>query len=636
MSIAPVFEPRRFELQGSHLFFISPKLDGQLHTEKPIFLVGLRGSGKTTLLFSLNWSQRLRNDSYRKQLESEHGSAFYDRVIGVYTKLPESKVSAIGNWLGEFDETKARLFGLYIDLLSIELILEAVANLNAAGVVAGTGDLEHSIVADIIQDSCQAGCWIEALRTRKQKTFLEIKRAAISVRRDLERHADLGHSVSTAIARFEPPQFGELAKKFASKLTQFCNSDIETGSLGWRFRICMDEGEHLTSDQQRVVNSIYRLAQWPLFYAIAYVSKPDFRNTYLSGLTLSDADRELIVLSTQSDSEFERYVEGVVNVRLKNDYPNISTTFSVRATLGDLNLDAILSDVLRDSVNAVAKSLVSVAEQVEPNAPLPPFLRCYFEKATGKTSDTPDSKWEKRREDSGGYRKKFVGAYLSLFNDLETHPKYAFAEMVLQLSDKCIRDFLSQMQAIFLASDLSLDDFLRQKIPWKVQHKGIMDASDQKRRSFDSFLCVAGVESIIDGLGHTTAYLQSRCKRRLTSPELGRYQIRSSQFQGGSFLQQAIEDGIIAGFIRYSDEERVAGESIEIQLHTALAPHYGFSYRGPMYPCEVRSDDLLAFAQESEGTIQQQSLRLAEKLSGGSHAMPLFDRLNGEASDGEN
>jgi hypothetical protein len=635
MSIASIFEPRRFEFQGSHLFFISPKLDGQLHTEKPIFLVGLRGSGKTTLLFSLNWSQRLNNAPYKKQLEIEHQSAFYDRVIGVYTKLPESKVSAIGNWLGDFDNTKARLFGLYIDLLTVELILDAVANLNAASVVTGTGDLEHSIVAEILQDTCQAACWGEFLNVRRQKTFLELKRAVVNVRRDLERHADLQLSVSSAISRFEPPQFGELAKKFASKLALFCNSSIPSASLEWRFRVCMDEGEHLTTEQQRVVNSIYRLANWPLFYAIAYVSQPDFRNTYLPGLTLADADRELIILSTQSDSEFERYVEGVVNVRLKNDYPSLHSIFSVRGTLGDLNLDAILNDVLRDSVNPMAKSLASEAVQIDPNAPFPPILRSYFEKVTGKTSRTSDSKWEKRREESGGYRKKSVGAYLSLMNDLDFHPKYAFAEMVLQLSDKCIRDFLSQMQSIFLASDLSVEDFLVQKIHWKVQHIGIMDASDQKRKSFDSFLCVAGVESIIDGLGYTTAYLQSRCKRRLSSPELGRYQIKASQLDNDSFLQQAIEDGIIAGFIRYSDGERGAGESIEIQLHSALAPYYGFSYRGPMYPCEVRSDDLLAFARESDKSIQQQSLRLAEKLSGGSDAMPLFDRIDGGAKDGQ-
>lgn len=633
----PIFEPRRFEYQGSHHYFVPERLEIALRVLQPVFLIGLRGTGKTTLLHSLSWKQRIENQAYRKQLEKEHGNAFYDRTIGVYTKLPESKIERIGIWLGKLNETTGCLFALYIDLLWVELIVDAVANLSVREVLLGSASAERAVVGTLLKDAWQCPVLDRLKESHRCCTFKDFARLVNRARRELEHAAESGEKLDRAIENFRPQQYGEFGKFVAQELANFCNNldEAPQGHKSWVFRICMDEGENLSVDQQKVVNSIYRLARWPLFFTIAYVEMPDVRSTLLRNLTLADADRKLILLTTQTDAEFKEYVEGVVNTRITSELELQNARFNVDANLGRLDLNQILDSVLKESVSRNAKDLISMASSaVVAEGETPPYLETYYDRMVPHDEREPESglpSWSVRRNESAGYRKKFVAAYLSLFHELGSEVRYAFSDMLLQMSDKCVRDFLSQMNEVFLASNLEINEFLKSTIDWKIQNRGIKAASKEKRKTFESALCVAGAEWLIDGLGYTTVHLQAASARRFKSPELGRFLIRKNResSEGDDQLNEAILDAIVSGFLRTIEDDRPSTEAWIVQLHTSLAPYYGFSYRGAMYQCEIKRSELLCFlSAESQQTVKLEAKKAADRIGGGSDDMPLFDAMD--------
>ncbi|MCD0458138.1 ORC-CDC6 family AAA ATPase [Roseiconus lacunae] len=293
----------------------------------------------------------------------------------------------------------------------------------------------------------------------------------------------------------------------------------------------------------------------------------------------------------------------------------------------------ILDTVLKESVSAEAKKWQALAKDLEEDKDgYPPYLQCYFHSVVPKDEmqQQDHQAWSIRRVESAGYRKKFVAAYLSLLNDLNMDVRYAFSDMLMQLSDKCVRDFLSQMNAVFEAANQNIIEFLHGTVDWRVQNRGIHAASQDKRNSFDSALCVAGAEWLVDGLGYTTAHLQSCSARRLRSPELGRFIIRKKRdpTEEDGQLNEAIMDAVMSGFLRTVDDEKVSGEAWILQLHTSLAPHYGFSYRGAMYNCEVKRAELISFlSAHSTGEVKARAIAVSERIAGGSDDLPLFEGM---------
>ena len=76
-----------------------------------------------------------------------------------------------------------------------------------------------------------------------------------------------------------------------------------------------------------------------------------------------------------------------------------------------------------------------------------------------------------------------VAAYLCLCKELRTQVKYAGAEMVLQISDCCIRDYLSLLDAAFHAVKQSPGEFGSRRIPIDLQDGAIKEASRRKNES---------------------------------------------------------------------------------------------------------------------------------------------------------
>lgn len=604
------FAANRFEYRPRNLFYLQKVIFSQLEAPMPSFLVGTRGTGKTTMLKALNWKERIENEHLRQQLGP---NPFPLPYIGVYIKLPSRPLENIDSWLKDRNPSLyGEILSLYLDVSSLELFSDAITSLQSKDFLSFSTAKEYDLVSDLIDE-------YPLLRTNFSKevtrpTLRSLKRTFKYIRESIERAARLGFHELETMKLDAIPQIGQFAiditKMFSKLISRSDNSE-------WYFKCCWDEGESLTSKQQIVVNTMIRLAEWPYFPVVAYVREPDDTVTTLfPKLTLQKADRNLIVIDDFSDDIFLDLANGVSTVRVREILKDPETSFKVSHILGEININKLLQSILESSVREEAKKWLADSKEL---CELPfftshdssaikmgeelPIYQTYLVTRLGLTLVTPGEAWERRGQESAELRKKMVAAYLSLCQELRTDVRYASAEMVLQMSDKCMRDFLLQMDAIFCRANKPLIQFIEYHVPVQVQDAALKQASHEK----DEFLLKSGVRTpgstrkFIQGVAQLTARLQNQShdSRHLRSSERGIFEIdtQSGTSKSVDEILQVIVDASEAGFIRFVDRE---GTRWRFRVHTSLAATYQFSYRGAMYVTRIALNDIGKFIDSKD------------------------------------
>jgi hypothetical protein len=250
-----------------------------------------------------------------------------------------------------------------------------------------------------------------------------------------------------------------------------------------------------------------------------------------------------------------------------------------------------------------------------------PIYETYLEWRTNKQLPTGDeSKWTKRKITSQVTRKAMIAAYLSIMHEIKTDPRYAYSDMILQLSDSCIRDFLNSLEQIFRESKLSLLQFMTGGVVRPtIQHAGLKIASKAKVDSLPTHgvnhpSCTA---KLIEGLGKLTSLLQSQSKdgRHLKSTERGIFELDMSA--NGNATERAVQlvvEAAEAGFLKIINKSEL---KLEFRVHTSLAPAFGFSYRGAYYPVTIGSVELAMLADsEDDKAITKLVHDLFERMDG--------------------
>lgn len=241
----------------------------------------------------------------------------------------------------------------------------------------------------------------------------------------------------------------------------------------------------------------------------------------------------------------------------------------------------------------------------------------------------PTSDRGARKQGSEQVRKKMVGAYLLICSLLRHRPLYASADMVLQLSDNCIRDFLRQMECIFFESGLPLDKFLEEKsLSSVVQNKGLAKAAEVKSSLLSERILNRPAEAnqLVIGLAHLTRLLQidQRNDAALRTPERGLFVFESGQSDDSLEDELLIREAAAAGYLRLYDINDNTPEDLVFRVHTSLAPRFGFSYRGAYYRTPLSQAAVRALR---EARTDNDLRRVAHHLSRGapSDADALFD-----------
>lgn len=623
MNTRSPFSITRFEYEVRPLYYLQEDLYSTLQRSKPCYLLGSRGTGKTTLLRSLSWRERLHNKSLYNQLGRDVFSAF----IGIYIKLPTIQIDAISLWLiDSIETTKRTIYSRYLELVQLQEIFESVAELEAAGQLEYSASLEQRAVRRLVEEYENELCFDEKA-TARPISFSDLSNSVRQLRRYIEKASQSGESPTTVLQRIgNPVQLGNLSREITRHLCIAISKGKEATELA--FKVCFDEAETLDAFGVKVLATWVRLSTGSLNHVISFASKPDsLSDTLLPNLTVQSADVTLLDLDCIKDNEFRAFAEGVTTLRLMelwraepDERPNAPLLpFDTEQLFGKLNINFLLEDALRQSVAPVAKELLREAslragEISNPNATKRsrkgddaalPIYETYLElKTKRQLPDSTAPKWTKRRATSQLTRKPMIAAYLSIMHELHTAPRYAYADMILQLSDSCIRDFLNNLEYMFQKSKMPIWEFINlARVKITVQSSGLLDASRAKFKS----LPIHGVNhpsstaKLVNGLGRTTHLLQTRSAdgiRHLRSTERGIFTLTlESKSDAMARAIRLVIDAAEAGFLKLVSGEEL---TLSFRVHTSLAPAFQLSYRGAYYPAAILATDILSFADAAD------------------------------------
>ena len=186
-------------------------------------------------------------------------------------------------------------------------------------------------------------------------------------------------------------QVGALGRAAAKRLRDLCEEGASDGPQ-WHIRICLDEAEALSDEQQVVFNTMVRLSGFPLFFIAAFAAMPrDPSGTAINSLTLSEADRHLDIRDEMDDRKFKQLTVGVSESRIQAMLGNPEAQFDLDKILGPLELDRWTQEILASTESAAVSELLerAAALALERGLPAdvpPPILETF------QPSSTSDSK----------------------------------------------------------------------------------------------------------------------------------------------------------------------------------------------------------------------------------------------------
>jgi hypothetical protein len=631
------FADTRFEYEIRHLYFLQGDLYVALQSSKPCFLIGSRGTGKTTLLRSLSWRERFNNEGLKKQL----GRYVFREFIGIYIKLPDVQLDAISSWLEATEENSKRaIYSRYLELIQLQEMFEAVVELEAAGEFVISAIDEQLSVKKLLNEF-GTELYFDEINVQPPTSFFDLSKSVRALRRYVEKASQQNTSPLLVLDKIgSPTQICNLSRQVAKHLAAVISSPLESPSVF--FKVCFDEAETLDDFGVRVLATWVRLSSGALHHVVSFVSKPEsLSETFLPNLTVQSADVTFLDLDKIKDKQFRALAEGVTRLRLREflKRPEMNPTqeefpaFDTERLFGKLNLNFLLEDALRESVSPFAKELLhsatvkaglettQAAERTRKGDDSAlPIYETYLELRTKRVPlDQNAPRWSKRRASSQFTRKAMIGAYLSIMNDMRTTPRYAYADMILQLSDSCIRDFLNNLEYIFRESGFTLAQFLSStRVKSTTQSSGLLAASKAKVKSLPTYGVnhPSSTAKLVNGLGQVTQLLQSQSSdgiRHLRSTERGIFQLTTSQnTEDTKRAVLLIVDAAEAGFLKIIQNDELM---ISFRVHTSLAPAFGFSYRGAYYRVSVLTADVLAIADAADDqTISRIASALFSRL----------------------
>lgn len=626
-----VFSTGRYEHNRPyrHIFYLPNSIYAKLSSSKPVYLFGGRGSGKTSLLKILDWKERLNNKTLSGCFG---GEPFSDKILGIYLKLPQQQISTFDRWLSGYqDDQAASIFGLYLDLLWIEDAVLGMVDLEASGVIELSSENELFVLNILRQDDDFRFLGIESVYTKIQ--FASKIRAA---REQLKQLALLRKDLQAFSLMFPILEPGELGRKFAS--IAFDGTAV-TALEGWTLKVCFDEAEVLSEQQQICLNSATRHTKAPLGYVFAFVSTArDLTTTIYNNLTVNLADCEPVYLDSVGRAEFCRLVEGVAEARVKALLSDQTISLKLSSIFGDVSPNELLRIQLNDSVSRPARDFLAYSESLKnedfftekhvltsDEAELEseeididlfkneiPFYQSYLILKGVASMPRPGSiNWVRRAQESAELRKRMIAAYLSACKEFSMDPIYAGWRAAASIADNSVRDMLFQLDQIFIQREYNLRLMCSSPLAPRLQDKALREASNLKLRALPEWVRIPHekVRKLVETLGCLTQILQSTSSdnRHLRSSERGIFLVDRIQYNSNRFEQnrRVIEEALYGGYLV---ESKANQDQIGIRLHRSLAPYFQFSYRGPYYGTVIALAD---FDQMTDVATNQSPMQLA-------------------------
>ena len=621
---------------------------GVVHLESPKnwLLIGSRGSGKTSALLCLDWAERARNVPLRKEIGTE-GVSF----ISVYSKLHHHISSAIATipWRNQItpeasEEVAFEYFSLLIELLAAELLIGAVIDMRAEGLLKYQFPDEKR-AAEAIYRKVR-----ESHLSSPDRPFIDLASCGQWCREyRLEVHkAGSRHFLQEALDCLPETRPGRFLQNVADELAAFLKSPACDHQLpaDFHFKICFDEAETLSPSQQLYLNTLVRHSETPLFWVIATVDRGyETTGVRARSQSLTSTDRQVIFLDQDEDNSktFSDFAEKVVTLRIRSAlgcYDSLTPTpydeveVSFQRFLEHFNINTAISRLIENSNSQYSQQLREWADQYEREIVSPSkndgkrgsrargrgrkrlgrhFYETYLVKKLFPEKSfseiIPAGRIE-RENVMSGLRRKQYGALLCIVREGRFgHVPYYGAESLLNMADANIRELLEIIEFLF---DAALRQFsvnallvfagieLRETIKWKAQRNAFYDASQSKLNGITNRHAEVGgsVSTLIKVLGLLTFALQTDTEnlKALRTPERGNFEIDLDGLQAiglydknaviertREVLDRCIEDSLLKETGLGLKTAKTIGRSrsvYEVRLHQRFAPVFKTSIRG--------------------------------------------------------
>lgn len=636
MSTLSPFQDMRWESDEENIIWLPPEFS-EWESKRSVYITGSRGTGKTTLLKGLEWKQRLINKSLKNQLGS---NPFERRCIGVYLNMPNFVSKHFINWppkIEELDdltweEEKARVYSLYLEYQILQLFTKAIQGLKILDFLKFSPHQELKTINEILVERPEIRFFLE----ENEKAGLNDLRLCFKRMHENIRFCAINKIPLQPTAGYPCLQMGQMLEEVAGILLRLCSMEEgEEEKLDrdnrWTFKVCIDQTESPETYQQKAINTmIARQETGEVSFAIASLEGVDIESTYIPRHPLTDADREHYPLEKvyRDLKKYRQFIEAVTELRFKKFTGNEGISVNLKEILGEWDINALLYPALKRSEKEKVKSFIRRSEEnkgvklfefkrketsldvleentlyrSEDEITIPPFYQTYLtEKLEIKLPHDRTDQGEIRAQKSKEIRKKMVAAMLCMCKEFSFDVPYAGYNMVISMSDRCIRDFLRQMHYIYLEEGDTPTKFMQNNIHPNKQDSAIHKASEKKFSGISNELTYNSSEvmRLINALGVITSKIQSAFNDPLAlkNTERGRFEIDFSQMKqtNAKELQKILglaRDSLyiktIGDFYSYKDNKKIL-----FRLHRLFAPKFEFSYRGAYYNVSIKGDVLL-------------------------------------------
>lgn len=631
------FRPSRVEHEPPGFLWVSPLARRILSTGQPVYLGGARGSGKTSILRTLATFDQLSSEIIRDQLPDEAYENF-----SVLLRVPVH-LEALFRTAGPEDVADTltgihyQQFARLLELHVVKAALDDLVALEEAGEIT-TSPIHFA-----------------------RGSFLFAREHLANRRSDCETPDDLrvavGQELSSVQQRAVRTEVGiELDASYApgriisffARLILPTISVVSNSRSPSRLKICIDECEFLSDEQQKYLNSLVRGTEHPISWVVAFVpQKFDRSRTIFPGIVLSGSDRNYIPIDAIEDEEFERLCMAVTALRLYYALPKDLRTkakldysdsfFNLQRRLGYFPLSQLAYRAIKNTLNRDAPELLAFASEIssdivsisgahtlsdlEVEAASPPIHLAYALRRLDWAVPNQNADLREKASFKASLRKKARAGFLGVCRQFRVQRlPYAGYRIVIGLADKCIRDFLNIMAHIFDAefpdgySGDNLLSFVRQStnISLSSQIEGVFRASEQKYLDLPQFYKsnIDHGQRMIDALGGLTRELQTSLtsKAAMTLPERGIFRVDLANYtklgvpaEISARFEQVVRIGRVEGYLRdvsndgarVSPDEEFGPRVIYVRLHRLLAPYFGFSYRGALHDVRLSLDSWL-------------------------------------------
>jgi hypothetical protein len=623
------FQSQKWEYETEHIIWLPPNIS-ELESKKNIYISGIRGSGKTTLLRSLEWDQRINNKSIKDQLKNIH--PFIKKYIGIYLYTPFNICEGFDDWIPknkplkskDLEKLRSLYFSIFIEYEILQLAINAIEGLYAKDILNYTFEDEIKIVKKIIDKRNEVKNYFS--NVSNDILLGDIKSYFQSQHEKIRRFANFNFPVPDS-EEFPSLQKGELISQLVPIILELCTKnkieDSDSPKL-WSLKICIDEAQSYSKYQQKVLNTFIIVTQKSecISFVIASLEgMMDIHSSYIPRHYLGDADRTHYRLSEfiETSTTFNDFVTNVTNLRIKY-LLNSDVSINIKKILGYWNINYLLDIQLKKSKNEKVINFIKKAKKLfihinklqnnigkSESFSVWPYYETYLiEKLSLKI---PTNEKELRQFYSGHFRKKEIGAALCLCREFNQTFLYAGYDMVMNMSDGCIRHFFKQMHSIYLLVNKKPDVFIKSTIPIEIQNKALIKASNQLFDDIDKHSEGLPDELIklVNSLGSIIRDVQTNFRdlSTLKTPERGKIKIDLSKMESKDDKEELLEILAISQdnlFIIKESKIELKDETKKVifRLVNLFGPKFQFSYRKPLYELPIDGNILIKICNEKD------------------------------------